>query len=481
MSRIGSSPSNSPELNSGNVEAEPAATPARPPSGRQSKSQVESWVPQDRPLDFQAPAFLEAQNNGKELEAQMAREAADRKSGMKAVSDLGVPLAKLAAKYPDPVGFFGNTAFTSNQVAFGSFGDALREPAFNDLVARASSADVRAALGEQVKKAWPQCDAKDLEKLTGFFMREVSESLRERAAPKLQALATKMLADTAKSFDTIAADPEEIAKLADRLNAMEGQSAARDLRAGFGLPSDDARVTPEKLGEALKDRAALLHEEATKMKKHSRPSLFRALAEQDVGSSFKQAAGIREGSLLSAQIDAVKTEGKTDQAAIDRAKWISSALAGGFTTVGLGAIYAVGAGVAMAAPKVAHAWEGAETAKAGESAGTMKAGAAEEARRKAMLETGGAVIGIAGSEAFGHGLHAAEPLAKFVGTVAIELAVEGSIDTGIEHLDEALSAEGEPNGQNVFERTLRPPESSEPVLSVFLTPQPTTPGLSPGQ
>ena len=450
MSRIGSSPS---ELNRASIEPEPSPPSQSKPSARQSTSQVESWVAHQRPLDFQSPAFLEAQNNGKELEAQMAREAADRKAGMKAMSGLEAPLAQLAAKYPDPVGFFGNTAFTSNQVGLGPFGDALNDKAFNDLVARATPADVRAALGEQVKKAWPQCDSKDIQKLTGFFMREVSTSLREHAGPKLQALATAMLSDTAKSFDKIASDPTEIAKLADRLNHLEG-SGARDLRAGFGI-SEGAKVTPENLGRALKERAALLHEEASKMKNHSRPSLFRALSEQDVGSRFKQAAGIREGSLLASQIAAVKTEGESDQAAIDRAKWVAGGLAGAFASVGLGAAYATGVGVAMAAPKVAHAWESADTAKAAESAGTMKVGAADEAHRKAMMETAGAALSIAGSELIGHSLHgleAAEPIAKFAGHFAIDFSAEGATDFGLEHLDEALASENEPTGENVFER-----------------------------
>lgn len=467
MSRIGSSPS---ELSVVPLDSEPAAAPPRP-SSRQSTSQVESWVPQQRPLDFNGPEFKAASEigarSGPDLAAQAAKETEERITDMKVLTRLGGPLSQLAAKHAEPL---GKNPFGSKEVALSAFGDTLREPALVRAFSRLSPSDVRVAVQEQVRLAWPRQSPAEVVKIRQYLMEQLTENLRENTAPRLQSLATRMLSDTARSFDSAASDPNGIAKMSARLNEMAhpladpaDQAAVRDLRAGFGLSPDDSRVTPEKLGEALKERAKVLHEEADKMKNHARPTLFRALAEQDVGSSFKQAAGIREGSLLAAQIDAVKAEGESGQTAIGAAKFMS-VVAGAAATGGMGLGVLAGASIssALAAPSLVHAWEGVGSAQAGESAGTMKAGAAEEANRKAIIETAGAVVSVAGAAGIGQALHhsvshlaesvAVPELVHAVSHAAIEGTTEYATEPIGEKFSEALASEGEPSGRNVFER-----------------------------
>ncbi len=461
MSRpVGSASPNPIEVNFSEAESEPITSPAKKP--HPASSQVEAWAPH-KGLSFDGPVFAEAVNHGRELEAQMRRETADRK----ALGVLQEPLSKLSARFPDPIAFFGNTKFKLKDVAFGAVGTALREPGLNGALARMPASEVRAVVQEQVKKAWPQCSAKDLEALNQYFMGQLTESLRERAAPRLQHLATTMLEDAAKSFDKSAADPKAVGELAQRLTARAGDASGRDLRAALGLEPDAASVTPEQLAGALKERAALLHQEAKKMEAHGRPTLFRALAEQDVGPLFKEAAGIREGSVLAAQIDAVKEEGEFEQDKIDAVKLASLVVAGGVTggLLSLGTGLVVGTSVAMEAPGVLEAWHGIDAAKAGESAGTMKAGAGEEAQTRALIKTGEAALSTATAGLANHALHGvvgslAEPAAKHMADgfvkagahMATEYAVAATFGAGAHALEETLSAKTGATGRNALER-----------------------------
>ena len=153
MARIGSSPS---ELNTVPLDSEPAAAPSRQ-SSRQSTSQVESWVPQQRPLDFNGPEFKAATDiaarSGPDLAAQAAKETEERIADMKVLSRLGGPLSQLAAKHAEPL---GKNPFGSKEVALSAFGGVLREPALVRAFSRLPPSDVRVAVQEQVRLAWPR-------------------------------------------------------------------------------------------------------------------------------------------------------------------------------------------------------------------------------------------------------------------------------------------------------------------------------------
>ena len=454
MSRVGSASSNPIEVNSNEAESEPIASPAK--KAESSSSELEPWRPH-RGLTWDGPAFAEATNNARELEAQMQRETAGRQASMKAIANLQSPLSQLAKKFPDPFTSLGNIELKSNQLAAGPFGDAIHSGEFELAASTLSSADFREAVAQQVKKAWPQCPPQKLGELNQYFMRQMNESLRERAAPRLQSLATKMLDVAAKSFDKAAADPSAVNELVRRLNEMAeptaesgDRAAVRDLRAGLGLDPDKTTVTAQDVAAAMKERAQLLHQEMTKMKFHDRPSLFRALSEQDVGPLFKKAAGVREGSLLAAQIDAVKTEGESEKETIAVAKFSSLFLAAAFTGgMALGASAGGAAGTAamgmsvsgsMSAPGVLLAWQEVDTAKAGESAGTMRQGAGEDAKRRAVLETGAAVIGAVAGAGANQALHPLMHGANAFVTGVAHGAVEVAADYTAEKAAEGLNA-----------------------------------------
>ena len=92
----------------------------------------------------------------------------------------------------------------------------------------------------------------------------------------------------------------------------------------------------------------------------------------------------------------------------------------------------------------------------------MKAGAAEEANRKAIIETAGAVVSVAGAAGIGQALH--HPLSHLAESVAVpelvnalsHATIEGTTEYASESIGEkfgeALASEGEPGGRNVFER-----------------------------
>lgn len=474
------SSSNPREISFGEVEGERFEAPRKP---EQSSSAIEQWRG-EAPANFVEAPHGGPMSSGPDLAAQSALEAAERRKSMKAVGELQGPLSKLASKYPDPLTFFGNVEFKNRDVAFGALGDALRDPAFTDAAAKLSASDVRAAVTEQVKKAWPQCTPNEVEHLKQYFMGQVAESLRERVAPRMQDVATKMLDDAAKSFDKTADDPAALVALAKKLTDQahplsdpDAQASVRDLRAALGLDVEKNSVTPEELKSALQERAGLLHQEARKMKNHDRPTLFRALAEQDVGSLFKQATGVREGSLLDAQIAAVRAEGERENTTIGHVKFASVVVAVGFTGGLGGAAMGVGVSLSMSAPAVLEAWQAVDTARAGESAGTMEAGAGEEAQRRAVIETGAAVLSAATAAGASHALHGvaeklAAPAAKHMadgivkGVIhgAVEGMVEQSYQEGARALDESLGASGGPVGKNALQRAASspPPLEAEP-------------------
>ena len=444
------SSSNPREVSFEEVEGERFDAPPKKPA-QSAGSAVEPWSG-SAPANSDEVTHAGPTSSASELAAQSALEAADRRKSMKAVGELQEPISELASKYPQPI-LFGNVKFKNRDVAFGAFGDALRESAFNEAAAKLSASEVRAAVTEQVKKAWPQAAPKEIEKLKQYFMGQIAESLRERAAPRIQDVATKMLGDAAKSFEKTADDPAAVLALATKLTdqahplADPGEQASvRDLRAAFGLDLEKSVVTPEELKAALKQRAGLLHQEAQKMKHHDRPTLFRALAEQDVGSLFKQAQGVREGSLLATQIDAVRAEGERERETIGHVKLVSVVTAAAFTGGLGGAAMGVSVSLSMSAPAVLEAWQAVDTARAGESAGTMKAGAGEAAQRRAVIETGAAVLSAATAAGANHALHGAvdklteEGIVKGVIHGAVEGAVEKGFEAGAHRLDKALSS-----------------------------------------
>ncbi len=472
MSRpVGSTSSNALEVNFGEVEGERSDSPSvkvSPPSS----SKVEPWsggAPQGAPCTPSGPSV-----SGQELAAQSVREAAERRTALTALGNLQGPISKLAAKHPDPIGFFGNVTLRGNEVGF-ALGDTLHDPQFSSAAAKLSAADVRSAVAEQVKKAWPQCTPKEAEQLKQYFMGQVAESLREGAAPRLQKLATKMLDDAGKAFEKTAADPAAVKALAQRLTDMadplaeiEDQLAVKDLRASFGLDPEKVNVSPEELTRGLHERAALLKDEARKMQYHDRLTVFRALAEQDVGPLFKQAAGVREDSFLAAQIDGVKAVGQSEAQTIKTVK-LWSAVAATLFTGGLGGVgMSMGVSLSMASPSVLQAWQQVDTAKAGESAGTMKAGAAEEAHRNAVIATGEAAVVAVTAAGAEHALHhvaetlaapavvhMADQIVKNVFNAGIELGVETIAGAGTHALEESLADEGHASGQNALQRASR--------------------------
>ena len=346
---IGNAASSNVEF--GELEAERFDAPVakKMPQPQSQSSQVEPWLGEKK-LNFNEPAFAEAMNNAQELAAQSAKEAAERKQSLKTLGALEAPLMKLAQKFPDPLSVFGNVEFKQRDVNLAAFGAAIHDEAFTEATARLPAKDVRSAVEEQVKKAWPNATPEDTRNLRNYFMRQVNESARERVAPRLQNTATKMLSDAAKSFAATAADPLEVKALAAKLNAMSapdaderGRVEVRELRAGLGLDADQLTFTPQEVAKALTERAKLLHEESEVMRKHDRPSLFRALSEQDVGPVFMQANGIREGSLLASQISAVREEGEGEKKFTQHVK-VASLMSVAFATGGLGVAPAIAMG-----------------------------------------------------------------------------------------------------------------------------------------
>ena len=191
----------------------------------------------------------------------------------------------------------------------------------------------------------------------------------------------------------------------------------------------------------------------------------RDVAEQDVGPLFKEAAGVREGSVLASQIDAVKTEGEREKETIALARFSCLFLAAAFTSgMALGASggaagsAALGVSVSgsMSAPGTLLAWQEVGTARAGESAGTMRGGAGEDAKRRAVLETGAAVIGaVAGAganEALHPLMHGANAFVTGVVHGAVDFAADKTAEMAAEGLNEVLTPEGGQIGRNTLER-----------------------------
>lgn len=459
---VRSASSTNVNVNFSEVESEPITLRSRTPSQPQ-ESQVESWSGQ-QPIANVEPNRGGAVSSGQALAAQSAREAAERKASLKALGALDESLAKLAKKHPDPLGFFGFAEFKNKDVSLGAFGAAVHAETFEKAVGVLTPRDVRESVEAQVKKAWPKSTPEQAKELTNYFMSQICESLRERVAPKLQEAVTKKFEHAASDFRKATSDPAQLEQLAARLNEMTpgDQPSVRNLRAGLGLDPDRRIVTPDRLAVALGERAALLEEEAHKMKVHARPTLFRSLAKQDLEFA-KQAGGIGERSLMSEQIDMVKVQGESEQDRITYAKYASAFVAGGFVAgMGLGGAaiseMALGVGVtssAIAVPTAAMAWEEVGTAQASESAGTMKAGAGEEARNQAVVETSMAVAAVAGGAVLGKGLHvlhAAPELAQIGAHAFGELGVE-YVSHQVGHaVNDAMSSDGEASGRNALER-----------------------------
>ena len=406
--------------------------------------------------------------SGSELSATMAKEAASRQRAKETVRSLADPLSRLARKHPQPQSFTGALAFKDTELSLGGFGAIVGSDEFRKAAAQLSPREFEAQMQAAVAKAWPNLPQDKQLELAGRLTREAGEHLRDSTAFQLQDMATRMLRDAAKDFRAAAIDPEKLRSLLERLN-RSGESGAeaaqtRSLREAFGLDPDQRKVSPEALTKALNERATLMESEAAKMRERGVPTLFRTLAENDLGERFMQQAGIPPGTFLAAQVDAVKARGVDEKETIAHVKF-ATAIATAVVTGGIGgAAFGIGTSLAISAPSVAQAWTTVDAARAGESAGTMKAGAGRNAKLHAVVSTGEAVASAVGGAAAGAALHGvtgkvAEKAAKVVAEEVVEQVMHGAIDgavhLGVEQVghgvEHQFETEGEA-GRNALER-----------------------------
>lgn len=306
-------------------------------------------------------------------------------------------------------------------------------------------------------------------------MGEVFDYLRDRMAFRLQDTATRMMRNSAKSFRDVAADPEKLVALAERLS-RRGESGAEaaataSLREAFGIDPGQKSVSPAQLAAAMTERAALMDREAGAMSERGVPSLFRALADHELVDAFKTEAGIRPGSLLSEQVDAVKTRGADEKETLTYAG-LGLAVATAVVTfgsglaleagVGAGALATAGGigtsvatGLVVSMPDVLMAWNDIDKARAGESSGTMKAGAGRAAEKHAQHVTVGAGVGLVAGTVAGSAADAAVKSAPLGARVLVQAGVSAATAVGVSEAtkaaDRATAAKGSA-GRNAVER-----------------------------
>ena len=98
--RIGSAPSSNVEFGEMEAERFDAPAPKKTAEPQSQSSQVEPWTG-EKHLTFKEPAFAEAMSNGQELATQAAREAAERKTNLKALGILQARIDELASSHPN--------------------------------------------------------------------------------------------------------------------------------------------------------------------------------------------------------------------------------------------------------------------------------------------------------------------------------------------------------------------------------------------
>lgn len=454
----------------GHVEQSAQATGPAPNAPPSQETVREEWSGEAHTSDNTPATGADAgpTMSASELSAKLATEAASRNRAKETVRSLSEPLARLAAKHPEPLSFVGSLAFKDTELSLGGFGAIVGSDEFKKAAAQLSPREFAGQMQVAVAKAWPNLPPEKQLELAARLTREAGEHLRDNTAFKLQDKATQMLRDTAKDFRAATADPEKLRSLLERLNRSgeSPQEAAetKSLREAFGLDPDQRKVSPEALTKALNERATLMESEAANMQKHGPSTLFRALADHELGGEFMKQAGIAPGSFLAAQVDAVKARGVDEKESIAHVK-LATAIATAVVTGGIGgAAFGIGTSLAISAPSVAQAWNAVDTALAGESAGTMKAGAGRNAKLHGVVSTGEAVASAVGGAAAGAALHGvigkvAEEASKVVAEELVEQAMHGAIDgavhLGVEQVghgvEHRFETEGEA-GRNALER-----------------------------
>ncbi|MEW5742589.1 MAG: hypothetical protein AB1938_26975 [Myxococcota bacterium] len=447
-------------------EAPKAAAPTQSAPASQS-STCESWndaaAASALPQGDSGPTF-----SSNDLAARHSLGKAERERAKQAILELQGPLVSLAKKFPDPIGVAGQLKFPAAEVDLGAFGDVLRKDDFLDAAGKLSRRDVEAQLQAAVRQAWPNLSQDKQLELASALTAKAAEYLRDQAAFKLQDTAARMMRDSAKGFREVAGDPQKLKALAERLSRVgespADQAKTQSLREAFGLDRDQRKVSVAELAKAMNERADLMEREASNMRKHSPMTLFRSLAEHDLGETFKERAGIQPGSFLAAQVDAVKEKGLEEKETIARAKFVT-ALATAMATGGVGgAAIGIGSSLAMSAPEVMLAWHAIDEARAAESAGTMKAGAGRKAERHAVTSTAVSVGSVAVGAAVSGALHkpieaVAERLASRVAEEIVEkgahVAVDAAVELAAERVGEAVEHHyDEPGeaGRNALDR-----------------------------
>lgn len=451
----------------GHVEqsAQTATPTPRPPTSQETVR--EEWSAQAHPHDDTPAPSDDAgpSMSGHELAAKMTTETASRNRAKETVRGLAEPLAQLAAKYPEPLSFLGSLAFKDTELSLGGFGAIVGSDEFRKAAARLSPREFEGQLQAAVAKAWPHLPQDTQLALASRLTREAGEHLRDSTAFKLQDKATQMLRDTAKDFRAATIDPERLRSLLERLNrsgeSRQDAAQTKSLREALGLDPDQRKVSPEALTKALNERATLMESEAAKMRARGVPTLFRALAEHELGEGFMKQAGIAPGSFLAAQVDAVKARGDDEKETIARAR-LATAIATAVVTGGIGgAAFGIGTSLAVSAPSVAQAWAAVDEARAGESAGTMKAGAGRNAKLRAVVSTGEAVVSAVAGAAANAALHgvteklAAKVVAEELVKQAAHGVIDGAVHLGVEQaahgVEHRLETEGEA-GRNALQR-----------------------------
>lgn len=429
--RVDPATSNAGQIVFDDVDGETFDASVKPQA--KAEPNVEAW--KGKPL-FAATANYEPQDATPhvDLAAQAAREAKELHKDRNAIATLQQPLIALAKQGSD---------FTSNALGLNLSGT-LTSPEFRAATRHLSENEIRSTVGEQVKKAWPDLTGPQQSKLTEKVMGTVKEACLGDTARELQTFVADKMKRTADDFLAVLEKPKGLQDFAERLNDMghplaplEDQTRVRDVREGLGLDPAQTDVSQETLKRALLERAALLKDQSKKMRDTDVGALYRTLVEQDVGHLYREAKGVRDGSLVDSQIEEVKQTGEKQARTLSLVRFASTVIAG--------STFGVTAGLAFAAPKIMHSWTNLDTAAASEAAGTMKAGAAKEAQTGAVLETAEAPLAAGLGSSVGHG-------ASAIKRVVTHAAVEGAVVLSAHALDASLQNSERAEGKNALER-----------------------------
>ncbi|MBL8918223.1 MAG: hypothetical protein JNJ54_05145 [Myxococcaceae bacterium] len=290
---------------------------------------------------------------------------------------------------------------------------------------------VELAVEDLISQRLPNATPEEKQNVQRAFAREVNHNVRTNTAQQLRESVTHQLEVATERFERAAGDPKQLDLMLATLArfeappaSAENRAAASALREALGVASD-GQVTRESLSQSLKERAALMRQEAHIVGGGGETTLYRTLKlHSGMAKAMQAEQGVKPGSWSASGPALVESRAEADANLVAGSKLVSSiamGVTGGFLAV-----------AAFNAPHLNAKWAEVDRARAGLSAGTADRSAVTAAERELVVAAGEAVFATFMARESSLLAHHSHDALKMLGHPAAE-GLAGGLALQVEH------------------------------------------------